>query len=67
MCHLKRNDELSKLGFLMKLSFSIKSYGHLSAIWPILVDFAMTYHLLFSHHMIMVANFENFLFHLVSY
>ena len=29
--------------------------------WPILVNFAMTCHLLFSNHVTMVANFEKFL------
>ena len=30
-------------------------------IWPILVDFTMASHLLFSNHMTMVVNFEKFL------
>ena len=29
--------------------------------WPILVDFTMTSHLLFSNHVTMFANFEKFL------
>ena len=29
--------------------------------WPILVDFTMTSHLLFSNHVTIVANFEKFL------
>ena len=29
--------------------------------WPILVDFTMTSHLLFSNHVTMVANFEKLL------
>ena len=35
--------------------------------WPILIDFAMTSHQLFSNHMIMVAILKNMEFHLVSY
>ena len=53
--------------FFMKLSFCIKSYGHVSGIWSSLVDFAMTHHQLLSNHMIVVDNFEKNLFHLVSY
>ena len=45
----------------MKLSFLIKSSGHLSGIWPIVVDFTMTAHQLFSNHMIVAANFEKYL------
>ena len=35
--------------------------------WPVLVDFTITSHLLFSNHVTIVVNFEKFLFHLISY
>ena len=43
--NLKGNDaSFPKMQFFMNLIFWIKSYGHLSGIWPILVHFAMISH-----------------------
>ena len=60
MYHLKGNDESFPKCNFDKIEVLNQSYGHLSGIWPILVDFTMTSHSLFPNHVTEGISFEFF-------
>ena len=53
-------ESVLKMQILLKLSDLIKDYGHSSGILVYSSDFTVSFHLLFSNHWILVANFLKF-------